>query len=156
MNKTILIGNIVNDLELRKTSTNKSVIEFRIAINEGYGDKKTTEYINVVAWENLADRLQNYCGKGSKIMIEGKIKTDSYEKNGQKIYKTYVKADNVEFMSSRDTHSNPSETQKSVQSPLIRDDGKDVFGRNTAINAVKNDEPPVQNIQISNDELPFY
>ena len=99
MNKAILIGNITRDLELRMTASNKSVVEFSVAINNGYGDKKTTDYVNVVAWEKTAETLVNFCGKGSKVMVEGRIKTDSYDKNGTKVYKTYVLASNIEFLS---------------------------------------------------------
>ena len=143
MNKAILIGNITKDLELRKTPSNKSVVEFSVALNEGYGEKKTTEYINVVAWEKTAETLANYCGRGSKIMVEGKIKTDTYEKNGAKVYKTYVLANNIEFLNSRDTHSESVDTRKSVQPALTRDDGRDMFGRK-------------QDVVIDPEELPFY
>ena len=101
MNKSILIGNITKDLELRVTQSNKKVVEFSIAINEGYGDKQTVEYVNIVAWEKLAENITKYCCKGSKIMVEGRIKTDSYDKNGQKVYKTYVLAGNIEFLSKK-------------------------------------------------------
>lgn len=143
MNKVILIGNITKDLELRRTPSNKSVVEFSVALNEGYGEKKTTEYINVVAWEKTAETLANYCGKGSKIMVEGRIKTDTYEKNGAKVYKTYVLANNIEFLNSRDTHSESVDTRKSVQPTLTRDDGRDMFGRK-------------QEVVIDPEELPFY
>jgi single-strand DNA-binding protein len=143
MNKVILIGNITKDLELKKTPSNKSVVEFSVALNEGYGEKKTTEYINVVAWEKTAETLANYCGRGSKIMVEGKIKTDTYEKNGAKVYKTYVLANNIEFLNSRDTHSESVDTRKSVQPTLTRDDGRDMFGRK-------------QEVVIDPEELPFY
>jgi len=137
MNKAILIGNITRDLELRKTTTNKSVVEFSIAINEGYGDKKTTDYINIVAWEKTAETLASYCGKGSKIMVEGRIKTDSYEKNGSKIYKTYILANSIEFLSNKEP-----EPKKPEQAPLIREDGRDMFGR--------------KDVTIDEEELPFY
>ena len=101
MNKTILIGNITKDIETRITQSKKSVVEFAIAINENYGENKTTEYINIVAWEKLADNIAKYCSKGSKVAIEGKIKTDKYEKNGQTIYRTYVLANSVEFLQSK-------------------------------------------------------
>ena len=143
MNKAILIGNITRDLELRKTQSDKSVVEFSVALNEGYGEKKTVEYVNVVAWEKTAETLVNYCGKGSKVMVEGRIKTDSYDKNGQKVYKTYVLASNIEFLSTKDTHSAKSDTRQSVQAPLTRADGRDMFGRK-------------QDVTIDTEELPFY
>lgn len=143
MNKVILIGNITKDLELRKTQSAKSVVEFSVALNEGYGEKKTVEYVNIIAWEKTAETLVNYCGKGSKIMVEGRIKTDSYDKNGQKVYKTYVLANNIEFLSARDTHTNQPDKRMNVQPTLTRDDGRDMFGRK-------------QDVEIDPEELPFY
>ena len=99
MNKAILIGNITKDLELRKTQNNKSVVNFSIAVNEGYGDKKTTEYIDIVAWEKLAETIVDYCSKGKKIMVEGRIRTQEYESQGQKKKSTYILASEVEFLS---------------------------------------------------------
>lgn len=137
MNKVILIGNITKDLDLRKTQSNKSVIEFSVAINMGYGDNKVTEYVNIVAWEKLAERIAQYCKKGHKVAVEGQIKTDSYEKNGQKQYKTYVVANNVEFLQPRET---------TMQQTTLTGDGKDLMGHY--------DNSP--KITIESDELPFY
>lgn len=140
MNKAILIGNITKDLDLRKTQSNKSVLEFSVAINEGYGDRKYTEYINVVAWDGVADRIGSYCHKGSKVMIEGRIKTDSYEKNGQKIYKTFVVAYDVEFLSPKNV--TPSEKQEQT---LLTGSDRDVMGFNAK-----------EDIKIEPEDLPFY
>lgn len=137
MNKVILIGNITKELELRKTTTNKSVIEFSIAINDGYGDQKTTDYINITAWEKLAERIATYCRKGHKICVEGKIKTDTYEKNGQKAYKTYVLAHNVEFLEKRESTT--------IEQTTLTGDGKDLLGHYDSNKVV-----------IDSEELPFY
>lgn len=137
MNKVILIGNITKELELRKTQTNKSVVEFSIAINEGYGDNKTTEYVNITCWEKLAERIVQYCRKGHKIGVEGRIKTDSYEKQGQKVYRTYVLANNIEFLQ-------PKESTTIEQTSLTGTD-KDVLG-------YRQDNSVV----VEPDELPFY
>ena len=61
-----------------------------LAINSGYGDKKKTDYINCVAFNKTAELLEQYTGKGSKIGVEGRISTGSYEnKEGKKVY-TFV------------------------------------------------------------------
>lgn len=137
MNKTFLIGNITKELDLRKSTTNKSVLEFAIAINEGYGENKTTEYINIVAWEKLADRIATYCRKGHKVAIEGRIKTDSYEKNGEKRYKTYVLANNIEFLEKRESTT--------IEQTTLTGDGRDMTGH---IDDNK--------VVIESEELPFY
>ncbi len=137
MNKVILIGNITKELELRKTQTNKSVVEFSIAINEGYGDNKTTEYVNITCWEKLAERIVQYCRKGHKVCVEGRIKTDSYEKQGQKVYRTYVLANNIEFLQ-------PRESTTIEQTSLTGTD-KDVLG-------YRQDNSVV----VEPEDLPFY
>lgn len=146
MNKAILIGNITRDLEIRKTQNGRSVLEFSLAINEGYGDKKTTEYVNVTAWENIAERIANYCKKGSKIMVEGRIKTDSYERNGQKIYRTYVIANYTEFLSSNEKFKSDQDNRyknQQVQVPMTDENNRDMFGRKS------------NDVVIDNDDLPF-
>lgn len=103
MNKVMLIGNISNDLEIKKTQTGKSLLAFSIAVNEGSGEKKTTDFIKCRAWEKTADLIAQYCRKGSKIYVEGKYKTESYEKNGQKVYSDYVLVSSIEFLDSKET-----------------------------------------------------
>lgn len=136
MNKVILIGNITRDLEIRKTQNGKSVLNFSIAINEGYGDKKTTEYVEIETWEKTADLVGSYCSKGSKLMIEGKLKTRESEYQGQKRKTTVVVASNIEFLS-------PKSSQ--VQQTLTADD-RDMTGH----------MEPHKNITIDESELPFY
>ncbi len=138
MNKAILTGNLTKDPELRKTQSNKSVVNFTLAINDGYGDKKTTEYIDVVAWESLAETIANYCSKGKKLMVEGKIRIEDKEYNGQKRRSIYVVASEVEFLSPR------SEKPEARNEQTTLNDGRtDIHGRNTKVT-------------IESDELPFY
>lgn len=119
MNRSELIGNITDDLELRMTSTNKAVLDFSVAVNEGYGEKKTTTYIPVRAWEKLAENIANYCHKGDKIYIDGKFKTDSWEKDGRKQYKSYVLASNVEFLQTKPKTETPTVTQDHSEKVVI-------------------------------------
>lgn len=102
MNKVILTGRITKDLELRKTQSNKSVIKFTIAVrkerkneNGEYG----ADFINVICWEQKAEYLNSYSGKGSLIGVIGRIENDSYtNKDGQKVYQTYIVAEAVEIL----------------------------------------------------------
>lgn len=141
MNKVILIGNITKDLELRKTQTNKSVVKFSLAINDGYGEKKVTDYPTIVAWEKLAETIVQYCSKGHKVMVEGKFKTDSYEKDGKKVYDNYVLASNIEFLQPREEKPEASPEIRQAQTTLTGD-GRDLLGH--------------YDKDIQPDELPFY
>ena len=98
MNKFTGIGRIVNNLELRSTNNENSVCQFTIAINDGYGDKERTDFIDCVAWNKRAENLCKYCEKGTKVAIEGKLQTDTYEKDGKKIKTTKVSVDSIEFI----------------------------------------------------------
>ena len=140
MNKVILCGNITNDLELRQTTSGKNVLGFTVALNEGYGEKKTTEFVDCTAWENTAEVVAKYCHKGSKLLVEGKIRSDSYEKNGEKRKKVYVLVDRVELLDQKESPpvKKTITTKPQWSQPTLADDGRDVTGH------------------IESEALPFY
>lgn len=111
LNKAMLIGNLTADPELRQTQTGQSVVSFSIATNRTYTDKggqrvSQAEFHNVVAWGNLAERIQQYCSKGKKVYVEGRLQTRTWEdNNGVKHYKTEIVADNIIFLSRADGSS---------------------------------------------------
>ena len=78
MNLVIVSGNLTRDPEMRYTPTGKAVTEFSIALNEGSGEKRTTEYIDCVAWEKQAELVAEYCRKGRKVLVTGSYTTDSW------------------------------------------------------------------------------
>lgn len=94
MNHVTLAGRLAADAELRYTQTGKSVARFRVCVNEKISpDREITEYITVQSWRN-AEEIGALM-KGDKVHVEGRFKTDSYEKNGQKVYTSYVLATSV-------------------------------------------------------------
>ena len=99
MNKIFLIGRITKDLELRKTKSDKSVCEFTLATNRV--GSEDADFISCMVWNQQAENLCKFQGKGSLIAVFGEIRTDSYEIEGQKRYKTYVLVSNVEFLSKK-------------------------------------------------------
>lgn len=101
MNKVILVGRLGKDVEVRYTQNGKCVASFSLAVTRP-GVKDTTDWIDVVAWEKLAENCGNYLGKGSKIIVEGRLQIRSYEaKDGQKRRIAEVVAQNVEFLDSK-------------------------------------------------------
>ena len=99
MNRFIGIGNLTKDVELKTTNSGKAVATFTIAIN---GYKDSVDFINCVAWEKVAENTARYCHKGSKVAIEGKMQTRSYEaKDGSKRYVTEIICNNVQFLDSK-------------------------------------------------------
>ena len=87
---------------MRKTKSDKSVCEFTLATNRV--GSEDADFISCMVWNQQAENLCKFQGKGSLIAVFGELRTDSYEIEGQKRYKTYVLVSNVEFLDSkRDT-----------------------------------------------------
>lgn len=81
----MFIGNLTRDPELRQTQTGKAVCNFSIAVNEGSGDNKSTEYVNVVCWEKTAENVAKYLVKGRPVFVEARKQQREYEgKDGTK------------------------------------------------------------------------
>lgn len=100
LNRTMLLGNLGADPELRMTGGGQAVLNLRLATTESYLDKdkarqERTEWHSVVVWGKRAEGLNKILRKGDRIFIEGSLRTSSYEKNGEKRYKTEVIAQNV-------------------------------------------------------------
>ena len=95
MNRAILIGRICTDIDLRYTQNDIPVATFTLAINR---NSEESDFIPIVVWRKQAENCSKYVSKGSKIAIEGTIQTRSYEKDGQKRYKTEVVAQSVQFL----------------------------------------------------------
>lgn len=107
MNVVTLMGNLGKDPEYREGSVN--VCKFTLAVTDGYGDKKRTDWIPVVCFNKIADNCAKYLTKGSKVYVVGKIQTGSYEKDGRAVYTTDVIASQVGFISSKGNSSSERE-----------------------------------------------
>jgi len=106
MNKVIIIGRLGKDPELRYMPNGKAVAIFSIATSEKWtgkdGEKQErTEWHNIVAFEKTAELCAGYLNKGSQAAVEGKIQTRSWEKDGEKKYKTEIVVNRVEFLGSK-------------------------------------------------------
>ena len=124
LNKVVLIGRMTKDIELRRTvNSNKSVGTFTIAIDDGYGDNKTTDFIRCVAWEKTAEFINNYFGKGRMIVIVGKIKTRNWETdNGEKRSATEVFVNEVSFAGEKKEDVAESKDNTQFESFMQQDD----------------------------------
>jgi len=95
VNKCIFIGTIGRDAESRKVGDN-SVSEFSIACTEKYKDQEKTEWVNISMWGK--EGLVKHLTKGRKVFVEGKMQTQTWEKDGQKRSKTIINAFNVQIV----------------------------------------------------------
>ncbi len=107
INKVILIGTLGRDPEMRFMPNGNAVVSMSLATDEGYKDKNTgqqvdkTEWHRVEAFGRLAEIIGEYLKKGSKCYIEGKLRTDEYEKDGIKRYSTKIIANEMTMLDSR-------------------------------------------------------
>ena len=113
MNKVILTGNLTRDPEVRYTQSGKAVATFSLAVSRTWkkpGESQSqqlTDYINIVAWDKSADFCGKYLIKGSRILVEGRIQSRSYEaQDGSKRYVTEVVSENIEFAGARPQSGN--------------------------------------------------
>ncbi|MBI5514105.1 MAG: single-stranded DNA-binding protein [Deltaproteobacteria bacterium] len=111
LNRAMLIGNLGSDPELRFTNNNRGKLSFRMATTESYKDqsgerKEVTHWHNVVLWGARAEWLSKALSKGSKVFVEGRIETRSYDdKDGVKRNITEVVASNLILMDGRRDHA---------------------------------------------------
>src|SRR6266849_2596240 len=108
INKVILVGNVGADPEVKYTPSGVPVGKFSIATNERFKNKSgewqdRTEWHNIVAWQRLAEIVGEYVSKGSKVYIEGKLQTSSWEdrRSGEKKYRTEIVARDLVLLGSR-------------------------------------------------------
>jgi single-strand DNA-binding protein len=101
LNRVMLLGNLGADPELRMTSGGQAVLKLRLATSETYLDRnkvrqERTEWHSVIVWGRRGEALAKILAKGSRIFVEGGIRTSSYDdKEGHKRYKTEVVANNI-------------------------------------------------------------
>lgn len=102
INKAMLFGNLTRDPELRALPSGVNVCNFSIATNRVYKDRdgkkqEQADFHNVVVFGRQADVVAQYLKKGRSVFVEGRMQTRSWEKDGQKQYRTEVIADRVQF-----------------------------------------------------------
>lgn len=102
-NQVILMGNLTRDPELRQTPNGQNVCSFSLALNRSYkaadGNwQEATDYVDVVAWGPLGERVAQYLHKGSQCLVNGRLQSRSWDQDGQKRSKVEVNAQDVTFL----------------------------------------------------------
>ena len=153
MNKVLLIGHVGKTPEIRylETPDHPKVAQFTLATTEARKAKdgtvtKLTEWHNIVAWRGVADFVEKYIQKGSQVFIEGSLRTRSWESKGQKVYRTEIIADNLQFVGRK--------PEDNGQQPLQQAPG---MWNNPQQQQRTQVVPPAQNISYDQptDDLPF-
>ena len=116
INKVILVGNVGADPEVKYTPSGVPVGKFSLATNERFKNKSgewqdRTEWHNIVAWQRLAEIVGEYVSKGSKVYIEGKLQTSSWEdrRSGEKKYRTEIVARDLVLLGLRENGNSKQE-----------------------------------------------
>ncbi len=148
INKVTLIGHLGKDPEVRYLEKDRVVANLTLATNERYNDRngnrvETTEWHNLEMWDGLAKVAEKYLKKGSLVYVEGKLKTEEWEKDGIKRYTTRIRVTTMNMMdkasgSSNKTATAPTSSQESSQSI-----------------AKQNDDAVDSIIDSGDDDLPF-
>ncbi len=137
VNKVILIGNLGADPEVRHLQNDVTVANFNLATSETYKDRQTgekreqTEWHRVVVWRGLAEVVEKYVKKGSKVYVEGKLRTRKWEKDGIERYTTEILADNLTMLDGKPTYDGPAPAsaprpaQATQSAPVTADPGAD-------------------------------
>ena len=106
-NRVILMGNLTRDVELRYTPAGTPVTEVGLAVNDRRKNQsgewvEETTFVDVTFWGRTAEVASEYLSKGSPVFIEGRLKLDTWEKEGQKNYKLRVVCDRMQLLGNRD------------------------------------------------------
>lgn len=149
INRTVLVGRLTKDPEVRKTQSGISCAMFTVACDRNRkkdenSSEPTADFISCVAWRQPADFLCQYAHKGSLVGVDGRIQTRTYEKDGQRIYMTEVVADQVRLLEPKS--STAGSDRPPVSSGSVRLDQIDTSGVKDWLTG---DE------EIDSDELPF-
>ena len=128
LNNYSVIGRMTRDLDERAfayTPNGKARLNISIAVNDGYGDNQYTSYFDVVVWGKTAENIKPYLGKGKQICINGRLRQDRWESNGQKNSRVVIVAETVQLLGGRDNSagSGGNNQQTAPQRPHDYDNG---------------------------------
>lgn len=169
MNKVILMGRLVADPELRYTTGNTAVCRFRLAVDRfmGEGKENAADFINCTAWGKTAEHVNSYYFKGKKALVEGNIKTGSYDDNdGKKVFTTEVWIDRIEFADDKKKGENSGQAPQQAGQQVATannappwnspaENEVEDFPRNNAPAPASAQQQPVQQQSVNNSNPPW-
>jgi single-strand DNA-binding protein len=123
LNRVYLVGRLTKDPEVKHTQSGKSVVNARMAINHPYRDgdgnwQEETTYIDVVAWQRLAELCGEFLNKGSAVLVEGRLRSRSWEtQEGKNRNVIEVRADRVQFL------DKTGSTDKDLEFETVQEEG---------------------------------
>lgn len=161
LNQVTLMGNLTRDPELRQTPTGQNVTNFSLALNRAYKDQsgewqEVTDYVDIVCWGPLAERVAQYMSKGRRCLVQGRLQSRSWEQEGQKRSKVEVLANDVTFLDSRGSGGDdPAPSGRSDDAGSTESKGA---GKPKPSKKAKKDDVVIEDIgddPINLDDIPF-
>ncbi len=115
LNQVTLMGNLTRDPDLRETPSGQKVTSFSLALNRSYKDsngewQEATDFVDIVCWGPLAERVDQYLSKGRRCLVQGRLQSRNWEQDGQKRSKVEVLAADVTFLDSRNNNDESTPT----------------------------------------------
>ena len=161
MNRTILVGRLTKDPELRYTPNGVPVATFTLAVNRSFTNaqgEREADFINCVIWRKPAENVANFLSKGSLAGVDGRIQTRNYEgQDGKRVYVTEVLAESVQFLEPRNSREQSDNNGGGAKEAWNNAQKQQQSGGNN--NYTRVDDDPFKNsgksIDISDDDLPF-
>ncbi len=119
MNRTVLVGRLTKDPDLRYTSSGTAVASFLLAVNRSFKNQsgeREADFINCIVWRKAAENFANFTHKGSLVGVDGRIQTRNYEnKDGNRVYVTEVIVENFDLLESKSSNQNAQSNQQNNQ-----------------------------------------
>lgn len=142
LNLAVLEGRITKDLEIKMTQSDNKYVRFTLAVDRG-GKDKGADFINCLAWNQTAELIYKYFQKGSPILIEGSIRTGSYEGKNGKVYSTDISVYKVHFpLTNKPKETDIVEEQMKNKEKAKHYSVDEVFGETTESNEVMDSDLP--------------
>lgn len=129
INRTVLVGRLTKDVDLRYTPSGLAVARFTLAVNRIYKSdgQPDADFINCTVWRKQAENAANFLKKGSLAGVEGRIETGSYEgQDGKRVYTTEIVCDSVQFLEPKNSGSNNSTNNAPVNNAPVEVDGDEL------------------------------
>lgn len=161
INRTVLVGRLTKDPEIRYTQSGTAVANFTVAVNRQFTNangEREADFISCIVWRKAAENFCNFTHKGSLVGIDGRIQTSSYEKEGQRVYSTQVVVDSFSLLEPK--QQSQQRGQQSNASDALHDNfgqSNNNYGQNNNGYGQNNNNPaPSSNdFGINDDDLPF-
>lgn len=152
LNRTVLVGRLTRDPELRYTQSGQAVASFTLAVNRTFTNQqgeREADFINCVAWRNTAENIANHLKKGSMAGVDGRLQTRSYDdQSGRRVFVTELVVETVQFLDPKGSGQADSRQQGGAG----RNQSSGQQGNSFPDDPFANEGKP---IDISDEDLPF-